>query len=296
MRTDGGFSSLHKTIPCKLGESVWLKPFGDVHRDADLHAETEWQGWLKDQSADTRPSYYLGMGDYLDFCRAHTRALLQSCEEAAPEISDKLNGVMLEEVENFAAELKPRISNSLIGLIGGNHVPDLLFRDNGEERRVKADRHLSDILGVPYFGTMLRLTLELHDNLAGKKSEVRIVLHHGAGGGQTNGASVNRVARMLHGWRAHIALMGDDHKRFFLPDGQVLDGDVIDGREVIVSETRWVGRTGSFLKGFAPGKSSYVVDKCFNPLSLGTIEIELKLRQDPRTGRVVVGIGGYLPA
>jgi hypothetical protein len=236
------------------------------------------------------------MGDYLDFCRAHTRALLQELDEKAPEVNNRLNDTLLQEVENFANELRPSVSKGLLGLIGGNHCPDLMFREAGEERRVKADKHLADLLGTQYLGTMCRLTLELHDETAGRKGAVKIVCHHGAGGGQTNGASVNRVARMLHGWKAHIALMGDDHKRFFIPDGQTLDGDVIDGREVIISETQWVGRTGSFLTGFSPGHSSYVVDKCFNPLSIGTIEVELKLKLDQRTGRVFVGIGGYQPA
>jgi hypothetical protein len=36
-----------------------------------------------------------------------------------------------------------------------------------------------------------------------------------------------------------------------------------------------LARTGSFLKGYVPGKVSYVTDRLLNPTNLGVIKIEV---------------------
>ena len=295
LRTDGIFEPRFYTLPCRVGESIWLRPFGDVHRDAPHHAAHEWQSWLKRVTGDSRPAWYFGMGDYCDFMRAHTRALVAHAEIEAENVQDRLNEGGKRTVEELAEELRP-LRKRIIGLLGGNHWLELVFRKKGETTRVHSDKHLANLLGVEYLGTQSHLVLTLDDGKAGKKAEVKLIIHHGAGGGGTIGGGLNRVIRMLNGWHASIGLMGDNHQRGIVPVGSQLDSRLVAGRAVVVDSVRFVGRTGSFYCGYEPGLPSYVVDKAFEPSNIGTIEIELALRKHPRTGLHYVAIGGYQPA
>lgn len=295
MRTDGKFEAKHITIPVKNGEPLRFCPIGDIHRDNELHADHEFQQWLKDQHNPGVRKFYIGMGDSCDFMRAHTRAMIRHVEIEAEDVQDALQRGGKLWVENLAEELHP-IAKRFVGVMGGNHYMEFVIDTPNGKLRQHSEQYLAEILGCDYLGVMCALTITLEDAKKAKRATVRLICHHGAGGGQTPGASVNRVARMLQGWNAQVALMGDDHKRFIQPIGEQLSAEQVDGRDVITATTHWVGRTGSFLRGFEPGKSSYVVDRAFNPLSIGTVEVELKLKTCPRTGRAFIAIGGHQPA
>lgn len=294
MRTDGLFNTKHLRISAKVGESIWLRPFSDVHRDNELHAADAWRDWLKYCAEDGKRAYYLGVGDYMDFVRAHTRAALDILDVEAKDVRHRLQELAREWVTMFAAELCP-FKKNIIGLLGGNHFTEFVEKNSrGKESKQHSDAYLADLLGCDYLGTMAAVTLTLADQKQGQ-ADIRIIAHHGAGGATTVGGSLNRVQRMLNGWNANIALMGDDHKRGCYPVGDRLSHEIICGRETLTSNTRWVGRTGSFLRGFEPGKSSYVVDSAYEPTSIGTIEFELKLKKNSN-GSLMVSIGGYQPA
>jgi hypothetical protein len=82
--------------------------------------------------------------------------------------------------------------------------------------------------------------------------------------------------------------MGDNHQRGIIPTGDKLYLD----QHRLGSECQWVGRTGSFQRGYVDGLPSYVTDMALNPSSLGHIEIELTLVKSVHTKKPVVKIRG----
>lgn len=290
MKTDGLFQTLTKTLYVREGEPIYLLPFGDVHRDAELHADGEWQEWLAYVKQQRSHAYLLGIGDYLDFARAHTRAMVEADGAAgSKEIQDCLQRGGKYWAGIMAAELKP-FKSRIIGLLSGNHYMEFIEKHRGEETKTHSDAWLARKLGTEYLGVMAAITLTLLDSRKRMGADVRIVAHHGTGGATTVGGSLNRVQRFLSGWHADVALMGDDHKRGCVPTQDRLGVMRVGGRDIITASTQFVARTGSFLRGFSPGKSSYVTDQCYTPTSIGTIELEFTLKRDTSTGKPAVKI------
>lgn len=299
MRTDGTFTIRQFTISTNLDESNWLRPVGDIHRDAELHADGEWKEWLKYARTNNDNAYYLGLADYNDFMRAHVRALSAGNDIVDESISDTLQERCQHNVEVIAEELMTLGTERFIGLLGGNHY--FVFSDKtktGVVTREHSDRRLARMLGTEYLGTMCLVTITLVDKRNHRnRADVRIIAHHGVGCGSTIGGSLNRVQRMLNGWHADVALMGDDHKRGIVPVGDRLKPtQLLDGKMILTCDSKWVARTGSFLRGFEPGKASYVVDRAFEPSSIGTIEVEMKLKKNRKTGECYAALGGRQPA
>lgn len=290
MRTDGLFIIHNVTIPVKIGKPVFLLPLGDIHHDSKAHAGDVFNEWLSYVAKERRGAHVLGMGDFLDFMRAHTRAMVAADASAgAKEIEDTLMAGAIENVATLHAKLK-RLPVTWIGLLGGNHYMEIAEKVGGIETREHSEARMARLLGAPYLGVCCALTLTLMDSKAKVGAEVRIIAHHGVGGATTIGGSLNRVQRFLSGWEADIALMGDDHKRGVCPIGDKLSAVRHLSRNMLSSRTQWVGRTGSFLRGFVDGESGYVTDMALTPSALGTIEIELRLKISPQTGKPMVAI------
>ena len=143
-------------------------------------------------------------------------------------------------------------------------------------------------MNTQYLGVCSAITVTLQDTRRNKRSSILITAHHGVGTGSTIGGSMNRVQRWLDGWNASIALMGDNHQRGIMPSPDRLGVE----KNVLTHQRRYIGRTGSFQRGYVPNLSNYVTDKALLPTSLGWIEIELRLQINPKTGIPYVGIRG----
>ena len=291
MRTDGLFTTHHHSQEVAVGEPVYLCPVSDIHRDNALHAETEWKQWLDYARRERSKAMFLGLGDGLDFARAHERALLASGGEEGKGIENALQNSCQLWADTLIEELKP-IRSRFIGWMSGNHYFEFVSGDGGRKERLHSDQYIADQLGCKYLGAMSAITITLRDKRGTGSADVRIIAHHGSGGATTVGGSLNRVQRMLRGWHASIALMGDDHKRGIIPVGSMLSSEWHEGRPLLVDHVQYVARTGSFLCGFMPGKSSYVVDAAYEPTSIGTIEIEMRLVRCPRTKKLTVKLRG----
>ena len=75
MKTTGLFTTHRVEVQAKIGEPIKLIPFGDVHRDSDMHAHTHWQEFLKYAKAQ-KNALFLGMGDYTDGVSTSERIVL----------------------------------------------------------------------------------------------------------------------------------------------------------------------------------------------------------------------------
>lgn len=63
MKTTGIFSTHRVELEVELGKPFKLIPFGDVHRDSDLHADEHWKEFLA-YAKKQKNAVFLGMGDY----------------------------------------------------------------------------------------------------------------------------------------------------------------------------------------------------------------------------------------
>lgn len=266
MNTTGLFSLHTVTVKCKLGESFKLIPFGDVHRDSPLHSHRHWQEFLK-YAKEQKNAYFLGMGDFFDGASTSERKILGDSgihESTKENIDDMFKGVaktMANEIEFMRGRT--------IGLLGGNHYWQFA---NGETTDHMLAHHLqTKFLGVCAF---IRVQIEAGKN---RSTTLDIFAHHGKGGGHLPGSTFNTIDKMQATADADIFLMGHDHRRGAVPSNPRLRliGGKGNALPLLRERTPWLGRTGSFLKAYEPGKVSYNVDAARSACSLGWIEFDI---------------------
>lgn len=273
MRTTGIFT-LHKyDIPVKkMGEPIYLIPFGDVHRDSPMCHVDKWHEFL-DWAKKKERCIFLGMGDYVDLASTSERRLLHS-KDLHESTLTTLDNIYKKHSDKFVKEIE-FMRGKLIGLIEGNHYAEL---GNG----TTTTQRMCDALNTKYLGVMsvVRLTFR-HGN---RRCAVDIVAHHGRGAGRMLGSSLNGVQKMAETVHGNIYLQGDDHRKLVGMTTKLEiesnDSGGIDLRHV----KQMFLRTGSFLKGHEDGKASYIVDANLNPTDLGVVKIELTPRRDRAKG------------
>jgi len=263
MLTTGLFTVHEVRIKAKIGEPVTLRPFGEVHRDSNRHAETEWKEWLT-HAKGKKNAVFLGMGDYTDGVSTSERQVL-NCGGLHDTTSKSLEKFYKGIVGGLAKELS-FMRGRLLGMLGGNHY--VTFTDGSN-----SDNMLCQALGAKFLGVscFVRLVFEFERT----STALDIFAHHGKGGGSLPGSTFNTVEKMLAGADADIYLMGHDHKKGCIPSTPRLRVVSTQRNLNVRAREPWLGRTGSFLKAYEPGEVSYNVDAGRSPCSLGGIEFEI---------------------
>jgi len=270
MKTSGIFRvAEHKVKVPRFGDTVTFIPFGDVHREAKHFSTAKWREFLKFAKSAENP-VFLGMGDYHDFGSTSERHALQNA--ALHEDTRRTISLMLQDKCKAFAEEIGFMAPNLIGLIDGNH--DMAFEIDNGQRTTMTD-YMAALLGVPYLGVAALCGLSI--GASGSNAAIDIYAHHGLGGAGTIGGSINRVAKMAEYVDARIFLQGHTHDRGIMP----LQSRIrrVPGEYKVREETRFAARTGSFLKAYEHGESSYNVDAGRAPANLGWIHFLLNLRK-----------------
>lgn len=276
MRTDGVFKT--KLVRIKnwpANKPLSLIPFGDIHHDSPSFCKDKWAEFLAYAKSKAKQNnvLFLGMGDYFDGFSTSERAIVYDgrLHESSLKRQEK------EQVGRIARLAKDLefMRGKLIGLLGGNHYSCF---SNGDT----SDTRLAEQLGTSYLGACcaIRLTISRTDQKSGRA--VDIFAHHGKGGGTTAGGKMNSVEKLSSVCDADIYLMGDNHARGCMPMGDRLFIDTdhrFPDAITIRSKTRWIGRTGSFLRAYVEGESNYVVDAAMQPANLGWIEFLITLKR-----------------
>lgn len=277
MRTDGIFKTkLVRLKDWPVGKTLQLIPVGDIHHDSPAHAVEEFKQFC-DYAKRQKNALFLGMGDYLDSFSTSERAIIYDNrlhESTRKREEEQCKG----RVQRLADKLQ-FMRGRLIGLIGGNHFP--VFADG-----TTGDQLLAERLGTTYLGSCCAIRLAF--GRPGSTSTVAcdIFAHHGKGGGVTAGGKFNAVEKLQNVCDADIFLMGDNHARGCFPAGDRLyiSKGSTEGSVMVKAKTRWLGRTGSFLRGYVENEASYVVDGAMPPANLGWIEFMIT---PTRTGNVM---------
>lgn len=265
MKTSGVFS-VHRyriKVP-RAGVPMRLVFFGDVHRDAPLHAKEKWQEFLR-YGRTLKNAWFIGMGDYLDSTSTSERECLGNSHYHETMKHD-LAQIAVAKVALMAKELD-FMRGRLIGLLNGNHYFQF-------ESGINSDQKLCEKLGCKYLGvsSFIRLTFA-H---CGLEQTFDLWLHHGAGGARLPGGSINRVDQMREAAEADVYAMGHDHKRSVTPANPKLHLVCHRATSTLTlrEKQQWLLRTGSFLKAYEDGEVSYNADAARGPCSLGHVELE----------------------
>lgn len=283
MRTDGLFTINATTVECDQNDYVTLVPFGDVHYDSPQHAHDVWADFKETVKGYHNP-VFLGMGDYMDGFSTSERRVIYSRDLHESTLTRQEEEARAR-IELFSEEID-FMRGRLLGLMGGNHFAQ--FSDG-----TTGDQYLARLMNADYLGccTALRLTLKSGT----KKASLDIFAHHGKGGGQTAGGTMNAVEKMDKTCDADIYLMGDNHARGCLPLGDRMRLESGSRAGLYINRRKqWIGRTGSFLYGYTPGERSYVTDAALRPASLGWISFRLKFVRTKANGpeRIYIDIRG----
>ena len=264
MKTSGLFTFTKYTIDFKnYGDEITLVPFGDIHRSAPLCHEEKWAEWTEYHKGK-KNTYFLGMGDYDDMASASERAVLSN-RALHDSTIDTIDGLYRSHVDRLCKEIG-WMGDKLIGLIEGNHYGELSTGITTTE--LMCEKLKCKHLGVSSF---IRLILK-HDKH--HTNAVDIWGHHGLGGGRTAGASINKLENMIKAANADIYLMGHDHKKHIAMQSRLR---LSDSRAGLSLENRKLvmARTGGFLKGYVNEQSSYIADKAYSPVDMGTVTITM---------------------
>ena len=257
----------------RYNKPIHIYPFGDIHWNSESCDKKKFLAWCAVVKQDPL-AFFVGMGDYLDSLSFNERKcfIASALHDSSFERIEK---AFREDTEDFIKQIK-FMRGKCIGIIGGNHY--YKFASG-----ITTDEMVCQALNCKFLGVnaivVLRLWHDIHHT-----HQIKIVLHHGRGGGRTCGSSINKLQEMLSSYDGvDIVLQGHDHNRNVDYVNRLGITEARNGKPKLYEKKILLARTGSFLRGYEPGKTSYVVGKALPPADLGGIKIELTPRREYKT-------------
>ena len=202
------------------------------------------------------------MGDYDDLSSTSERQIINN-NFLHDSTRESLEQLYKRYTQDFYKEIQ-FMRGRVIGLLEGNHYSTF---QNG----TNTTQLLCEKLGCKYLGVSAFIKLQF------RKDEYRcqdldLWAHHGIGGGRTISSSINSLEKMCLAANADIYLQGHNHRKSFNTESKLQLSDSrrglnLNNRKIILA------RTGSFLKGYVPGKASYIADAGLSPTDIGAVKI-----------------------
>lgn len=272
MKTTGIFET--HTFPVKFASQtkpVHLIFFGDVHWGHPMFSMDTWKRFVKTYK-DRDDCVFLGMGDYQDvMSSSERRAMAQASSQLHEGSVELIDTLMTERMDQFTEQIR-WMGDRLIGLVEGNHYYHFIDSETSTQKMARE-------LKAKYLGVTAVVRLNLA--VSGCLMNCDIFAHHGRAGGQLAGSPFNTVEKMQFGMDADIYAMGHDHSIGCLPKARMIPQFNKASGELEIHERRTLLiRSGSFLRGYAKGKASYIADSGLNPKPLGWVDVEMQLRRD----------------
>lgn len=272
------FTKQYKVIGIKsTSDEVVIRPFGDIHADATAHDYDRWHDTLRYwKKTDTPKTFYLGMGDYLDFMATGERCTIDSNKKSIhKETLKAFDKSHYKQLKDFAKDIE-FMRGRILGFIEGNHswtfysdvVPNITGKSSTQ---VLSDMFETHNLGwITYFRIIFKYTE--------RTWAYDIFACHGKAGGKLKGTSINQVDDLKRIFPvADLYLMAHNHDKFAVPTSVLVAiKDENEGFKIKQKE-QYLGRTGSFLKSYVPNDEGYLVGMLKTPASLGVIEFNLNI-------------------
>jgi hypothetical protein len=277
--------------------------FSDIHLLAKACAEKEVLRTQQEILNDPF-TFWIGGGDYAEFIGfGDTKRFDPDAVSERVTVKDlgRLGKVSYEQVRDLFAPIKSKC----LGLIVGNHEQQYMRRLQQEDLHGwlctelgVADLGYSCFMDVVFqrarigAGTGGHIGAEmlpaLRDrslpkaNHAGSET-FRVWCHHGAGAAQTKGGKINRLTSFMRNFDADIFFMGHVHDQM---------GARLQVLEANADCTKLTNRTkigvvsGSYLKTYAQGVTSYGEMKGYEPTTLGAAHVQIRPDTREVWGRV----------
>lgn len=190
-------------IPYKYGDTIYLKPFFDIHKG---HSACDFKQFKQDLEDTCEQTYYIFGGDTLDSIVVKDPRYRKSSDAALSE------AIIDENIEEMVEILQPYKSR-IIGFMRGNHEDQVLKHASTDITARLSRRLETEDLG---FSGLLRL--KFREKIKNKRSfrsrTVIVYYHHGWGGGsRTQGADLTKFSHIVKHWEADLFLFGHVHKK-----------------------------------------------------------------------------------
>lgn len=229
---------------------------GDVHLGSAMCDEGHLQATLDAIHGDPLAKVFL-MGDLAEFIAKDDWRFE---DETIAEWVDKGDVGACQE-KHVIKLLKP-IRKKILGAIQGNH--ELTLEREWDNR---VHKHICDELDIPNLGYMalVRLLFQWVRKNTVESHALDILLHHGYGGGRTDGADINRFSEIQRDYDVDLVVMGHTHKRLAVKNVQ----HFVTNNGQLGTRTRLAVRSGTFLKTVKPGYLGYSEKAAMRPLATG---------------------------
>jgi len=276
MRRVSTFETQKFEVEFEFGDVFTFHPIGDIHRESSLCSREKFKAWCDDRRKERdqgKNNIFLGMGDYSDFASISEQYVFTNPKTHEQTIEDTLDRVAMENTDNLMKEMNFINKKNCIGMMEGNHYWTL------SKPKVTTTQYMCQALDVPYLGLMcvIRLIFK-HKKDKSNSMAIVIVAHHGRGGGRTLGVSVNHVSDLKNIFPdGDIYVMGDDHKKWTYSTSRLTLSKNYDryGRPIVRNKKTILCRSGGFLRGYVPGKQSYIAQKALPPTDIGAAKINI---------------------
>lgn len=280
MKTDGLFDYRVVEIPASYGKPINLFFQGDEHFNSPNFAQKKWLEDLEDmrRACRERQTYFIKTGDVFEALSTSER---HSFSNGGYHDSNRTRweNEYKKEIDDYVKQVDFMVGRTL-AVFGGNHY--FQFYDG-----TTSDMALASKIKAPYIGCSGYVVLIL--KIGNKTNAIRIFVHHGKSSGKRAGSAFTALEDAAGYFAdADILVMGHDHKAgaMHLPSITIDHGQGDNWK--IKENQRIIGRAGSYLKAYEPGKASYAVDAMYRPSTLGCLQIVLtpmRTQLGPRSGR-----------
>jgi UDP-2,3-diacylglucosamine pyrophosphatase LpxH len=247
------------------GKVFKIVPLGDLHY-GNKNCNKKLFEKAVDKIAGQPDTYTILMGDMCEAINYRDPRFAPECIDNDLSVADldRMFSIQCDWVVNTLMPIKHKI----IGIHEGNH-----------ESKVRKYNHfdmtayMAKALEIKNLGqcAWTRLKFRRHNSV------YTIIMHslHGGSGATTIAGIINKLRAIAEGMaNSRIILMGHTHRCF----AQFLDPKMYiprTGRMKLQNESTIIANTGSFLKAYTEGVTSYIEEKSLRPIDLGTVCIKI---------------------
>lgn len=296
-----------KFIPMDIPNSgIKICFSGDIHKAVTSHCKSafqacidEWKHDIKEEKKGGPALVVLMTGDESDTASTSERKGLAaaSLHGQTYEKLDKGTLAELRELRDELSFLGPRLK----GMIQGNHhwVFGCDIPSSNIVKGMSSTQWLCDQLGSHWLGFLSYVRLYCRDP-HGFFSPFDVVLCHGKAGAKLIGTSINQIMDLKIIFpNADVYVMAHDHQlgawkvqALEIPNGASCFSGPREGRDLSLANAAHLRvahreqvftRSGSCLRGYEPGVSSYPVGGLFRPTALGMSRVAAKMVRTRKT-------------
>lgn len=245
---------------------------GDIHFGNDDLSVSHLQAAVAELE-DTPDCYWVGTGDYTDFCRATARRYIKAYQGDSTSLQP-LNKIATDfEGELYRRYLR-RIQARCLGIIEGNHFWET-------ECGVSTGQRLAERMGCPYLYDQGGITLHVNRKDGKSIRTFLILLNHGSGSSYTTpGGDLNALIRKGKSWLVDMSFNAHTHKKIGYT--QPLLTWARTGRLEVEEVPHAYIRTGGYVRAYreCDERGRYTEQKQVDPVDLGHVIVTIEFYQE----------------